>query len=87
MHLFPLLPKLALSLKASKMIFDQKNEGFLSSCFTPDEEIFVVLNPSEKEREKNKKRRGKRTGKEREKQCFLILGLLSHSLTGKVCCF
>ena len=72
MHLFPLLPKLALSLKASKMIFDQKNEGFLSSCFTPDEEIFVVLNPSEKKR---------------EKQCFLILGLLSHSLTGKVCCF
>ena len=63
MHLFPLLPKLALSLKASKMIFDQKNEGFLSSCFTPDEEIFVVLNPSEKEREKDKKRRGKRTGK------------------------
>ena len=31
------------------MIFDQKNEGFLSSCFTTDEEIFVVLNPSVKQ--------------------------------------
>ena len=29
-----------------------KNEGFLSSCFTTDEEIFVVLNPSEKNRVK-----------------------------------
>ena len=64
-HLLPLLPKLAFSkgfiLKTSKMIFDQKNEGFISSCFTTDEEIFVVLNPSEKDREKH---------------CFLILGLL-----------
>ena len=48
------------------MIFDQKNEGFLSSCFTTDKEIFVVLNPSEKDR---------------EKQCFLIISLLSHKLT------
>ena len=31
------------------MIFYQKNEGFLSSYFTTDEEIFVVLNPSEKQ--------------------------------------
>ena len=51
------------------MIFDQKNGGFLSSCFTTDEEIFVVLNPSEKDK---------------EKQCFLILSLLSHNLTGKL---
>ena len=51
------------------MIFDQKNKGFLSSCFTTDEEIFMVLNPSEKDR---------------EKQCFLILSLLSHNLTGKL---
>jgi len=69
MHLFPLLPKLALSLKASKMIFDQKNGGFLSSGFTTDEEIFVVLNPSEKDK---------------EKQCFLILSLFSHNLAGKL---
>ena len=34
--------------KASKTIFDLKNEGFLSSWFTTDEELFVVLNPSEK---------------------------------------
>ena len=33
--------------ESSKMIFGQKNEGFLSSCFTTDEETFVqVLNPS-----------------------------------------
>ena len=51
------------------MIFDQKNEGFLSSCFTTDEEIFVVLNSSEKNR---------------EKQCFLILCLLGHNLAGKL---
>ena len=63
------LPFLRFFLKASKMIFDQKNEGFLSSCFTTDEEIFVVLNPSEKDR---------------EKQCFLILSLLSHNLTEKL---
>ena len=50
MGLPPLLPKLALFLKASKMIFDQKNEEFLSSYFTTDQEIFVVLNPSEKQR-------------------------------------
>ena len=64
----------------SKIIFDQKNEGFLSSCFTTDEEIFVVLNPSEKDR---------------EKQSFLNLSLLSHNLNGKLifsdiliaCCF
>ncbi len=31
-------------LKASKMIFDQKKEGFLLSYFTTDEKIFVVLN-------------------------------------------
>ena len=29
--------------------FDQKNEGFLSACFTTDLKIFVVLNPSEKQ--------------------------------------
>ena len=51
------------------MMFDQKNEGFISSCFTTDEEIFVVLNPSEKDR---------------EKQYFLILSLLSHNLTEKL---
>ena len=51
------------------MIFDQKNEGFLSSCFTTDKEIFLVLNPSEKDR---------------EKQCCLILCLLSHNLTEKL---
>ena len=51
------------------MIFDQKNEGFLSSCFTTDEEIFVVLNPSEIDM---------------ENQFFLILSLLSHDLTGKL---
>ena len=51
------------------MIFNQKNEGFLSSCFTTDEEIFGVLNPSEKDR---------------EKQCFVIFSLLSHNLTGKL---
>ena len=51
------------------MIFDQKNEEFLSSCFTTDEEIFLVLNPSEKDR---------------EKQCFLILSLLGHKLTEKL---
>lgn len=51
------------------MIFDQKNEGFISSCFTTDAEICVVLNPSEKDR---------------EKQCFLILSSLSHNLTGKL---
>ena len=51
------------------MIFDQKNEGFLSSCFTTDEEIFLVLNPSEKDR---------------ENQCCLILSLLSHNLTEKL---
>ena len=34
------------------MIFDQKNEGFLLSYFTNNREIFVVLNPSEKDREK-----------------------------------
>ena len=50
---------------ASKIIFDEKNENFLSS----DEEIFVVLNPSEKNR---------------EKQCFLILSLFKHNLTGKL---
>ena len=49
------------------MIFDQKNGGFLSSGFTTEEEIDVVLNPSEK-----------------EQQCFLILSLLSHNLTGKL---
>ena len=43
------LPFLRIFLKASKMIFYQKNEGFLSSYFTTDEEIFVVLNPSEKQ--------------------------------------
>ena len=69
MGLPPLLPKLALFLKASKMIFDQKNEEFLSSYFTTDEEIFVVWNPS---------------AKHREKQCFLILSLFSHNLTGKL---
>ena len=69
MHLLPLLPKLALSGLFLKMIFDQNNKGFLSSCFTTDEEIFVVLNPSEKDR---------------EKQCFPILSLLSHNLTGKL---
>ena len=37
--------------------------------FTTDEEIFVLVNPSEKDR---------------EKQCFLILSLLSHNLTGKL---
>ena len=62
-------PFLRFFLKASKMIFDQKNEGFLSSCFRTDEEIFLVLNPSEKDR---------------KKQCFLILSLLSHNLTGKL---
>jgi len=51
------------------MIFDQKNGGFLSSGFTTDEEIFVVLNPSEKDK---------------EKQCFLILSLFSHNLAGKL---
>ena len=51
------------------MIFDQKNEGFLTSYFTTDEEIFVVLKPSEKHR---------------EKQCFLILSSFSHNLTGKL---
>ena len=71
-HLLPLLPKLAVSkvfLGASKMIFDQKIEGFLLSYFTTDEEIFVVLNPSEKHR---------------EKQCFLILSSFSHNLIGKL---
>jgi len=42
------LPLSKVFLKASKIVFDQKNEGFLSSYFTTDEEIFVVLNPSEK---------------------------------------
>ena len=40
---------LRILLKASKMIFYQKNEGFLSSYFPTDEEIFVMLNPSEKQ--------------------------------------
>jgi len=34
------------------MIFDQKNEGFLSSCFTAEKIIVIVLNPSKKHREK-----------------------------------
>ena len=59
---------LALS-KASKIIFDQKNEGFLSSYFTTDKKLFVVLNPSEKHR---------------EKQCFLILSSFSYNLTRKL---
>ena len=50
-------------------MFDQKNEKFLSSCFTTDEEIFVLLNPS---------------GKHSEKQCFIILSSFSHNLTGKL---
>ena len=45
--------KTTISYLFSKMIFDQKNEGLLSYCFTTDEEIFVVLNPSEKDREKH----------------------------------
>ena len=48
---------------------NQKNEGNFSFCFTPNEEIFVVLNLSEKDR---------------EKQCFLILSLISHNLTEKL---
>ena len=51
------------------MIFDQKKEGFLTSCFTTEEEIFVVLKPSEIDR---------------KKQCFLIFSLLSNDLTGKL---
>ena len=44
-----------------------KMKDFLHLVLQPNEEIFVVLNPS---------------GKDREKQCFLILSLLSHNLTG-----
>ena len=51
------------------MIFDQKNEGFPLFHFTPVEEIFVVLKPYEKDR---------------EKQCFLILSSFSHNLTRKL---
>ena len=51
------------------MIFDQKNEGFPLFHFTPVEEIFVVLKPYEKHR---------------EKQCFLILSSFSHNLTRKL---
>ena len=40
-------------LKSIKNYFWPKNKGFLSFCFTIDEEIFVVLNPSEKQREKH----------------------------------
>ena len=42
-------------------------KDFLHLVLQPNEEIFVVLNPSRKDR---------------EKQCFLILSLLSHNLTG-----
>ena len=63
------LPFLRFFLKASKMIFDQKNEGFPLFHFTPVEEIFVVLKPYEKDR---------------EKQCFLILSSFSHNLTRKL---
>ena len=62
-------PFLRVFFEASKMIFDHKNEEFLSSCFTTDEEIFVLLNPSEKHS---------------EKQCFLILRSFSHNLTRKL---
>ena len=41
---------LPFSWKHQKWFFDQKNEEFLSSYFTTDEEIFVVINPSEKQR-------------------------------------
>ena len=72
-HIFSLScqnwPFLRVFLKASKMIFDQKNKVFLTSCFTTDEEIFVVWNQSEKHS---------------EKQCFLILSSFSHNLTGKL---
>ena len=56
-------------MQATKMIFDQKMKDFFHLVWQPDEEIFVVLNPS---------------GKDREKQCFIILILLNHNLIGKL---
>ena len=45
-------------------------KDFFHLVLQPNKEIFVVLNPSEKDR---------------EEQCFLILlSLLSHNLTGKL---
>ena len=84
-HLSTLLPKLALSKvfsqKHQKLFLTRKVKDFFYLVLQPMMKYFVMLNPSEKNREKH---------------CFLILSLLSHNLTGKLsfsqkrvmaCCF
>ena len=84
-HLSTLLPKLALSKvfsqKHHKLFLTRKVKDFFHLVLQRMMKYFVVLNPSEKNREKH---------------CFLILILLSHNFTRKLifsqkrviaCCF